>query len=73
MKTITRDELKRYYKTNRQDVCLGNDSYNLSRGYCSIKTFLFLEGIAKQKYGYDYKYHKLTADILKREYLIDII
>ena len=72
MESITKKELRQYYKTNRQDICY-NDNYNLAKGYCNIKVFLFLEGIARQKYGWDYKNFKLTQDILEKEFLVKVL
>jgi hypothetical protein len=45
----------------------------LSRGYCSIKLFLKLEAIAREKFGLDYRCHKLTRAILEKEFLIEVV
>jgi len=70
---ITKKDLRLYYNTNREDICLGNDNYNLAKGYCSIKVFLFLENLAREKFGYDYKYHRLTTKILIEEFNIEVL
>jgi len=72
-KVISRKELRQFNNTNENDICIGNDNYNFSKGYCSWDIFCFLNNIRKEKWGYDYKYHKLTKKILNEEFLIEVI
>ena len=70
--TITKQELKQFNNTIENDVCIGNDNYNLSKGYCRWAIFSLLNNIKKEKWGYDYKYHKLNKSILEKEFLIEV-
>lgn len=73
MNKITKKELRQFNNTNKDDICIGNDNYNLSKGYCTWSLFCLLNNIKKEKWGYDYNYHNLTASILVNEFGIEVI
>lgn len=62
---ITNDDIKRFNKTNLNDICF-NDVYNLSKGYCKMDIWLKLNSIRVSHFGMFSKGMKLTIDIIKQ-------
>jgi len=62
---ITKNDIRRFNRTNLTDICIGNDNYNLAKGYCKYDVYRCLMGIRTSEYGIFSKGKPITEKILK--------
>ena len=62
---ITKKDNGLFNNTNANDICMGNDNYNIAKGYCSYKVYRILKSIRDSHYGVFNKAGRLTVNIVK--------